>query len=259
VALVEGTHADNTKGVQIHLASATLTQLDGAPMYIAVVACSGPSEGQVQQAVAYRKTSAGAFTVLARVLATDEEIHTIGEISPEGDDLKIQVGQQTVAGSAPPEYSHLNQWRTFRWNGARFAQTGGPTTFFADTSVADVSATASRLVFQPADAGCRIGTMTLTVTNNGPQAASDVSAAVMLPAVAEPDEQCQIPPDQGYQSVLARVGTLAPGESRAVTVTVIAGEPIDTPLVLDQPYYIAELRTGDQRYPKTAHFVIEWR
>ncbi len=40
VALVEGTHADNTKGVQIHLASATLTQLDGAPMYIAVVACT---------------------------------------------------------------------------------------------------------------------------------------------------------------------------------------------------------------------------
>lgn len=159
------------------------------------------------------------------MLATDEEIHTIGEISPEGAGLKIQVGQQTVAGSAPPSSRTSTSRARLPGNGRAFTQIGGPRTFVADTSVAEISATASRLVFQPAEAGCRTGTMTLTVTNAEPQAASDVAAAVMLPAVPEPGEQRQEPPEQGYESVLARVGTLAPGEGRTVTVTVMRASP----------------------------------
>src|SRR5262249_54985716 len=117
--------------------------------------------------------------------------------------------------------------------------------------------TASALVMQAPVNGCRTGTMTITVRNNGPQLAPKVSAVVYF-ANSQGTDNCQVPAGQGWRSTEVVVDGLAPGESRTVTATVASndlgnGQPAGT------TSGAIELRTGERRYPETTQFAIEYR
>jgi hypothetical protein len=154
---------------------------------------------------------AGLGQVVGPVAGVGSDITGVGGIEAAKGAVRVEVTSlaKVLAGSSTPDLSAVRPWRTFAWDGTRFTQIAGSTTFAADQSAAKLTGTATRLVFDPPDGACRSGELTLTVRNDGPRAAADVTAAVILPE--NHPEPCPNPPaGQGYGSVLADLGNCEP-------------------------------------------------
>ena len=125
------------------------------------------------------------------------------------------------------------QDRIFSWTGSGFQQTGGPTTFLGDHSVSDLQITAPAAVVT-GTAPNLTGTLTITVTNNGPATASNVRLAlgadlVTLTAARQDgggDWPCFVLSRQ------CQTGSLGPGQSVTYTLPVRVGARVDGPAVL---------------------------
>jgi hypothetical protein len=236
----------------------------GGPAYATVLYCASDKyELSVSQVVAYR--ASGSFALIGKVVDTSVpaagsgtrvRLGTIGS-NPRGG-FDVQVELQTVAGSAPPQYALVSQVRTFAWDGEHFGQIFGPSVFLADPAKARLVLTPTELRFLPPDAkGCRTGTTTVTVTNEGPNEAGDVTVAIITPTVEVSDE-CPAPASQGYGSSLATLGTIPPGQSRKVELTVVTKPTDEPPAVVDQPYDFMEIHVGQTRYPETMRLVLRF-
>jgi hypothetical protein len=262
ITFVEGVH--EAGAITLRVDNIITADVAGNPARIGVFSCHGPGEGRVQQALAYRNEGDG-FSLMGKLVDTaipaggaDTSV-SLGKISAQAAEFIVEVGLQTVPGSAPPAHAHLKQLRRYAWQGSAFVQTGGPTSFLVDPALTRLSATANRLVFAPPRNGCRTGTITMTVTNDGPQPANDVTAVLIVPGLSDPGGQCQAPPQQGYASYLAPVGSLAPGASKEVTASMVIAEDGQHQGVEDYPYNLIELRVADQRYPQTRQIVLEFQ
>ena len=270
VRLVDGTHTFANDSVRVGLDKSVSADLDadGVHETVALFVCHGPSEGRVTQVVAFRGRTAKSMTFMGQVVGPvdgiGDDLTGVRDIEAAKGAVRVEVSRVALVsqGSAPAELATLTQWRTFAWNGNRFTQTAGSTTFAADKSAAALTGIATRLIFAPPDGGCRTGEITLTVRNDGPRAAENVIAAVILPEY-DPDPCPNRPPGQFYGSALADFGTIAAGASKSVTVTVAAPVfpeiPDPTGTVVDQPYNYFELRTGDRTYVDRTRVVVEYR
>jgi hypothetical protein len=235
---------------------------DGVPETIAALYCGGPGERRVTQVVAYRGPS-GSLSIIGQVAGPIPDVGNqesyIDDIEAAAPGIRVRVGIG-AAGTAPPTYAQVHQWRTFQWNGSAFKQTAGSTKFEADPSVADLSVTTGPLVFGTPVGNCRTGTITLTVTNKGPQPAADVTAALMHRGIDVTDLCPTVMPTQAYNSSLVAVPTIAPGATKTVTATIVVYEGGETPsgTTVDESWNYVQLRIGDLRYPGNVRFIVKY-
>jgi hypothetical protein len=270
IRLVDGSNTSRNDSVRVGLEKSVSADLDadGVHETVALFVCHGPGEGRVTQVVAFQGRTAESMTFMGQVVGPvdgiDDDLTGVRNIEAAKGAVLVEVSRVALVsqGSAPAELATLTQWRTFAWNGIRFIQTAGSTTFAANMSAAALTGIATRLIFAPPDGLCRTGELTLTVRNDGPRAADNLIAAVILPEY-DPDPCPNRPPGQFYGSALADFGTIAAGTSKSVTVTVAApafpGEPDPTGTVVDRPYNYFELRTGDRTYVDRTTVVVEFR
>ncbi|MEV0157340.1 hypothetical protein AB0H57_26925 [Micromonospora sp. NPDC050686] len=141
---------------------------DGADETVALVGCRyGEAVGK--QVVAFDRDTAGRIVTLGRVARTGEGQRDIlaYEVTGGGS-VRVRVADIQPCCDVPT-YLTRDQWRTYRWQGGRFTQTGGPTAFGPDGRLTDLTLTAGELVLGTPDAaGKRTGSLTLTVVNKGP-------------------------------------------------------------------------------------------
>jgi hypothetical protein len=203
---------------------------DGTNEIVANVFCQ-LSEVGPSQLVAIRRDG-GTATVLGTVLASaayDDQ----GLLDPPGgpgvavirdyaglDDGTIRVfaaNRFTCCGT--PQDSAVLQRRTFQWTGSSFEQVAGPTAFVADPSLADIEVTVPTLAFSAPVDGFRSATLSVTIHNNGPQTATEVSVFLNYGwRIEEPAgddwDHCGV----AYTtSAVCRVGDIAAGQ----TVTLV--------------------------------------
>jgi hypothetical protein len=175
--------------------------------------------------------------------------------SSKPDEVSVDVLDQLIPGTATPTYSTIHQQRTYRLTGNLFTQVAGETTFQA--SLAGVTVTPSALTFAPPVAGCRIGTITLTIHNGGTAPAPDLSAVLI--GSMDTGGDCPAPPGQGYESVMVGIGTLAAGDSNTITVPVVVSDIKGGASVEDSPYDFIYLRTGNRQYPGSTHYIVVYQ
>jgi hypothetical protein len=78
-------------------------------------------------------------------------------------------------------YAETGVWQTrdYRWDGHRFVQVGGPTSFHAPATV-HLSVTASPMHFQKPAGGSRAGSIAVTITNAGASPVTSVSVRLVI-------------------------------------------------------------------------------
>lgn len=143
---------------------------DGAQETIATLGCA-PGEPDMQQVVVFDRDTSGRIITLAQVVRTeDDEVEWIIEVTPTGKGVvTVRVGDiQPCCDMSEKQVQ--KQDRTYTWDGTRFAQTGGPTSFPARPDFrTDLTVTASDLVFTNDKDGYPHGVMTVTIRNDGPR------------------------------------------------------------------------------------------
>ncbi|MEU2665222.1 hypothetical protein [Micromonospora sp. NPDC007220] len=162
---------------------------DGATETLALLGCR-IGEASAKQVVAFDRDAAGRIVTLGRVTRTHEEgdggFEDVRAVAVADGKVRVQVADLQPCCSIPAYWAR-QQWRTYGWDGERFAQTGGPTTFGRDSRLTDLAISAGPFVLGPADEHGRFqGTVTVTVTNRGPLDANRV-AFRHLEAFGTPD------------------------------------------------------------------------
>lgn len=267
ISVVDGLYFDDASGTTIGMSAPAILDLGDVTHYVVSVSCGGPGQGGHGQVLAYRLEGT-EFTFVGRVVDTSVVTRSEGAwpfimgVRADGDrSVIVELMVRLSVGTWPPEFTELTQERTYDWDGEQYRQSAGPTSFLTD---ADVSMTASDLVFGPAVEFCREGTITLTITNNEPSPLPRVDVALILPGLGESAvTACQRElPGQGRDSALVTMPDLAPGETRTVTATVV----VDTRSTTDDATrfdgrpenYYADLRVGSQRTGETVPIVIRY-
>ncbi|HYN95431.1 MAG TPA: hypothetical protein VES42_16405, partial [Pilimelia sp.] len=142
-----------------------------------VVALMCAPEGADYQVLAYGRTPAGGIRLVGQVLATAgsqgrpgvdvRHVHAIAAGS--NGRVRVDVGDYPECCATASDLPQ-HQWRTYRFDGERFRQSGGPTSFGPNPKVGDLGLTASDVVMtRQADRSWR-GTVVVRVTNTGPGA-----------------------------------------------------------------------------------------
>jgi hypothetical protein len=145
---------------------------DGIAEAVARVNCS--VQNVTHQVAVFDRNAAGQIVTLGQVVNESGDVRNIFDISA-GTDAAVQV-EVGDGGSQ-------RQSRVYSWDGAKFRQTGGPTSFQAATpSKADLSVMAGNLSFPPPSSGnIRHGTVSVTVHNGGPTAISGYTLTFTVP------------------------------------------------------------------------------
>jgi len=142
---------------------------DGTAETIAVLEClTRDLVPPPQQVVAFDRDATGRIVTIGQVAHpnTDQpEWFRSLEVRPDGS-VRIEVWLNPPSDGSSPTSAN-RQSRTYRWDGQRFVQTGGPSSF-PEPAPAKLTITATDLVYGPPDEnGMRRGTMTVTITNTG--------------------------------------------------------------------------------------------
>ena len=154
----------------------TVTELAGPPVYTDVdhdgaretvirVRCA--VQGEVSQVVVFDRDEAGGIRTIGPVTAVTGAVRKIFGIDDGGDGLvKVEVGDHAVCCGTPPELPQ-HQWRIYRFDGAHFTQSGGPTSFPANPRVTDLSVSVQGPAFVKQANNEWHGQLKVTVRNNG--------------------------------------------------------------------------------------------
>ncbi|MBY8873962.1 hypothetical protein K7640_19210 [Micromonospora sp. PLK6-60] len=217
---------------------------DGADETVALLGCRyGEAVGK--QVVAFDRDTAGRIVTLGQVTRTGEGQRDIlaYEVT-DGGSVRVRVADIQPCCDVPT-YLARDQWRTYRWQGGRFAQTGGPTEFGPDDRLTDLALTAGELVLStPGADGKRTGSLTVTVVNKGPV---DVPLLgfVGLDRLGERAggdfAQCRDLPEVGPHWASCVTGGLPAGQRRSLTFTVLVdGSTSGDPAVVRVVHYDAQ-------------------
>lgn len=188
---------------------------DGRMEALALVRCVVGTHGP-GQVIAIDRDPGGRVVTLGPVVQD-------GKTAPQwllavdgGQDGTVRVEMADIApgGGWPLAWSQ-RQWRTYRWNGTAFRQVAGPTSFGPNPHVANVSVTASDLVWSeaPAAPGIWTGTLKVTIRNSGATVAG-VEFRLQLPpqVVADVDGWAGCAgADHTTNPITCRLGTLTAG------------------------------------------------
>lgn len=180
--------------------------------------------------------------------------------------IRVDVANRMICCGTPPNAAVVQQ-RTYRWAGSSFIQVGGPTTFVADPAVADLVATVPPLAFGPPVGRFRSGTLSVTITNNGPRTAADVSVYVYHHLGIEPPnggdwDRCREGDHEfiGIENfAVCRIGDLAAGQTVTLTLPMRRStdhEDEENPSFTTYTGGV-ELRTGTFYYPTQTTFDVE--
>lgn len=187
---------------------------DGGTETAALLHCEVGEAGGYQ-VVVVKAGADGSLTTLGQVMHSDAKTADIaGMRAGQNGQLRLTVGDIKPCCDVPKSLE-VEQVRTFAWNGSAFIQVAGRKTFIANTSIADLTVSAPALNFGPKVDGVRAGTLTLSVHNKGPRAATHVSLLLDLPSsylengVGGDWAKCPQPP--GDHTRLCTLGTIAAG------------------------------------------------
>lgn len=151
---------------------------DGGKESLVLVRCRTAESGPSQ--VLALTAPNGTLHTLGKVFASTEDAADVLAVTPTGSGaVEVKVADIMLCCATPEAYQ-ITQVRTFAWSGGTFRQTGGPTTFTADPAHAKVTVTAGTVTVGAPVNGVRSGTLTLTVHNAGPHAATQVTVLVAL-------------------------------------------------------------------------------
>ncbi len=263
VTFAENRYFDGEHNMFLHVGDVVSVHAGGEVHLVAQVSCAGPGEGSAGQVLAYR-AEGGGFVLVGKVVdsavvtAAEGPWGFLGGLESDGGSVTVDVAVRLSIGTELPTLEQMTQQRSYAWNGSRYAQSGGPTSFLTGSTV-DLSASAGELVFAPAVGGCRAGTISLTVSNHRSAPVNDVAVALMLPGLGYRDINSAACPDlpsgQADESALVTVGSVGANSSRTVIATVVVdvdSGPFYGPGVgrfeggLPERLY-ADLRVGQQR------------
>ena len=248
----------NKDSLTLQQSAAVDVDRDGGTETVVIVRClPGPT-----QVIAVKAHRDGSLSTLARVTRSSfsDAQDTVGVSSAPNGRVAVTVGDIGICCETP-RAQQITQVRTFAYQNGTFHQTAGPTTFSADTSYANVTATAPTVTFADTEgsAGTRMGTLTVTATNHGPHPASSLTLLVGMP-LATPDSRSQGSWDRcqplGGDSVqLCQIGSLGAGSSITLTLPlVVAGIDVPNPVPANGDVgwnaYL-QPRTGSQKYAET--------
>jgi hypothetical protein len=145
---------------------------DGAQETVALVDCA--IEGHDSVVLALDKDTNGKIVTVGQVVITTEKspFKSVFDVRADADGaVGVQVGDRGVC-CATSEAMVEHQWRSYTFDGATFAQTGGRTSFTPVAAPTNLGVTVTGLTLGKPVNGVRHGTVTVTVTNHGPKAAS---------------------------------------------------------------------------------------
>jgi hypothetical protein len=221
ITFADGRFAEPNGLLVTHIGGSSPVTLDGVAAYVTHLYCFGPGEGGIQQIVAY--TAAADHAYLGVVLTvTDLDDVASATAAGTADDVSVDYAHKLASGSDVPDYTVLHQARTYHWTGTAFVQTAGPTSAAADT---DLTFTPGPLAFGAPVNGCRTGTLTVSITNHGTAAVTDLAVVTFI---GRPEERvegtCATEADSGYRSLSL---SIPPGATRTATVTYLKGDPLD--------------------------------
>jgi hypothetical protein len=152
---------------------------DGTEDYVAQLMCGEGPENGGTQIVAFHRDG----TPIGRVVGTQDGFAMMDYLQarPDGRIAVLVSTQYTDSG----QDTVPNQWRTYAWQGNRFRQVDGPTTFPANPPAAVLSVEATSLPFRPV--GDRyVGRMTVTVRNTGAVDIARLQLLLVLPSGIQP-------------------------------------------------------------------------
>ncbi|MEV6491271.1 hypothetical protein AB0M20_22050 [Actinoplanes sp. NPDC051633] len=219
---------------------------DGSGDDIALIRCR-PGEGFIGQVVAFHKNADGTFRRIGLVVQPpggepdppkDDEIHSVTDLRVRGSQVDVRVGSYETTFTDGAARLGTSQWRTYGWNGSRFAQTGGPRSFEMSPSAAHLETTVSALAFGPPSGGKQHGVMTVKVRNTGSAAVHPTLLVRLVEVQAVTAKGCSSTDDISE----CDLGRMAPRSSRTFT---FEGD-IDAGARLELKYSIVRLRLGDR-------------
>ncbi|GAA1420795.1 hypothetical protein ACFQZ4_26295 [Catellatospora coxensis] len=157
---------DGKAGTDVWIDSAVETDLDadGRMEQVALIYCR-PGEIPLGQVVAFRRDGEG-FATLGVVVQVETPLALPPQQTPgtveritklAGDssgEIRVEVGNlETTYSDLSGGPIGLYQWRSYRWNGSAFAQSGGSSSFMADTDVVPLDVVLSSPDLSPAPGG----------------------------------------------------------------------------------------------------------
>lgn len=251
-----GVHGDTASTpVRITQTVAVDVDRDGGTETAALLHCEFGEVGAYQVIVVKAGTD-GPLTTLGQVTRSDANAADIaGMRAGTNGQLRLTVGDIKPCCDTPKSLE-LQQVRTFAWNGSTFIQVAGRKTFIADTSVADLAVSAPTLHFGPKVNGVRTGTLTLSVHNKGPRAATQVSLLLELPSwsfkngVGGDWAKCQQPP--GGFTRLCTLDTIAAGATVTLNLPFTTVADADNMQPADAWNIQVQPRLDDTKYPTVA-------
>lgn len=171
--------------VQVRLAGDpvyTDVNADGRNETVIRVDCA--LQGLFTQVLAFSRDAGGKISTRAKVVVTHVEgsdVQKVWAIEPGGPGaVRVDVGDVSPCCGTPPDLPQ-HQWRVYGWDGQKFHQTGGPTTFPVNPKTTDLAVSATPLRGVSTDGVTYVGSMSVTVTNRGPHAANRVELTFTFP------------------------------------------------------------------------------
>jgi hypothetical protein len=234
---------------------------DGVNDTVARIGCQ-VGESDAGQVLVFDRAPGGGIRAKGRVLAADfNAVMRISGIDGKPDGSVWVMVSNVHASDGWGYWAATHQWRTFGWTGHGFTQTGGSTSFLADHAKADLTVTASPVVFDKPSAGQRVGQLTVTVHNGGTRPVERVSVFAYFPGHELLSGACFAinPP---VDSPACPIGTAPAGGTWQTTITLLVNQ-----LYLDQagtpdwssPDGGIQLKVGDQVYTELHTFTATYQ
>jgi hypothetical protein len=149
---------------------------DGSPDVVAMIGCR-PGEGAENQVIVFHVSGDGTISTTGVVVqpapnakAFDDQIQNVADMHISGATITVHVGDYETTYT-DNNARGIYQDRIYGWNGHEFAQTGGPTSFSAASSV-HLSISKAQVQFGTAKNGTRKGTVTVTSTTEATRRSS---------------------------------------------------------------------------------------
>lgn len=164
---------------------------DGAKETAALIDCGGVEMGE-SRVLAFDRDASDTIVTMGLVTGHTGDIAWINGIRAKGTAVDVEVVD--TAGEGSVEGFAQSQWRTYSWSGNGFVQSGGPSTFPPNPRVTDLSISGDDVQLVPDGADTASGTLRLTVSNQGPQRATDPFLTVDLPSevtITSPPAKCE--------------------------------------------------------------------
>ena len=266
VTLAGGQYYRGSDKPPVNVLSLVTTDVDGdgTADYVVHLMCGEGPESPAQQIVAFRRSS-GRMVPIGRVIGTQDGLAMMDSVEARsGGQIAVQVAARYSDGGMQFVPS---QWRVYAWQGGRFRQVSGPTSFPADPPAAALSVRAGALTVTRATHGY-LGDLTVTVGNSGTLDVANATLTVTAPVQFRPAGDgwagCTVVSNTGALVVRCALAGLTAGSTRQLsfgfvgattTVPTRGDDPIGPAnqdhyvSLTQQPPYVFEHDTDPQEAP----------